>query len=114
MSNLWNDLRSAACFLSRPCGIAAAGIVAFAIGVSGALQAQPAGVADRLVSSWILVAVDKQAGSETPVRARAPRGLLVLDGAGNVFEFFSAAPTRAQGAAVPTGGLLTLEENGGF
>jgi len=81
---------------------------------SGVLEAQTATVADRLVSSWTLVSVDKQASSDEPARARSPRGLLVLDGAGNVFEFFSAAPVREQGAAGPTGALQTLEEFGGF
>jgi hypothetical protein len=66
------------------------------------------------VSSWVLTSVDKQAGSEAPVRARAPHGLLVLDGAGNVFEFFSAVPARPQGAAAPAGALQTFEEYGGF
>ncbi|HZF31149.1 MAG TPA: lipocalin-like domain-containing protein, partial [Gammaproteobacteria bacterium] len=92
----------------------AAGIVTLAFGVGAALEAQAAGVADRLVSSWTLVSVDKQAGSDTPVRARAPHGLLVLDRAGNVFEFFNATPARVQGAAIPTGALSTLEEYGGF
>lgn len=81
---------------------------------TGALQAQTASVADRLVSSWILVGVDKQAGSDAPVRARSPRGLLVLDGAGNVFEYFSAPPAREQDATAPTGALQTLDEVGGF
>ncbi len=94
----------------------AATIAAIAVGLFtlGEIEAQPASVADRLVSSWILVAVDKQAGSDTPVRARAPHGLLVLDRAGNVFEFFGATPVRPQGAAAPTGPLLTFEEYGGF
>jgi len=78
------------------------------------VEAQPTSVADRLVSSWILVAVDKQAASDTPVRARAPHGLLVLDRAGNVFEFFGATLVRPQGAPVPTGPLLAFEEYGGF
>ena len=82
--------------------------------ILGEVEAQPASVADRLVSSWILVAVDKQAGSDAPVRARAPHGLLVLDGAGNVFEFFGATLVRPQGALVPAGPLLTFEEYGGF
>jgi hypothetical protein len=89
-------------------------IVGLLIALSGTLEAQPASVADGLVSSWTLVAVDKQAGSDTPVRTRAPRGLLVLDGAGYVFEFFSAAPIREPDAAAPAGALQTLEEFGGF
>jgi hypothetical protein len=85
-----------------------------AVASLGTLEAQQAGVADRLVSSWILVAVDKEAGSDTPVRARSPRGLLVLDGSGNVFEFFGATLPRADGTLAPTGALLTFEEYGGF
>ncbi|HET7133283.1 MAG TPA: hypothetical protein VFJ95_13585 [Gammaproteobacteria bacterium] len=89
-------------------------LTAFFTLASAARSAEPAAVADRLVSSWALVAVDKHAASDAPVRARAPRGLLVLDAAGNVFEFFSATPPPAQGAAVPSGPLATLEEYGGF
>ena len=111
-----NRLRRAARPLSRTLGTSAAGILTLALAVAsvGVLEAQPAGVGDRLVSSWILVAVDKQAGSNAPVRARSPHGLLVLDAGGHVFEFFSATPARAQGVPVPTGALLTLEEYGGF
>jgi hypothetical protein len=81
---------------------------------TGARSAEPAKAADQLVSSWTLVSVDKHAGSAAPVRARAPRGLLVLDAAGNVFEFFSATTPPAQGGADATGPLATLEEYGGF
>lgn len=81
---------------------------------SGALEAQPAKFADALVSSWTLVSVDKLAGSGEPVRARAPRGLLVLDGAGNVFEFFNAAVPREPGAAAAPNAVQTLEDFGGF
>jgi hypothetical protein len=114
-SRLWNALRLVTRSLSRAPGVAAAVVAAFACGGGGgALHAQPASVADRLVSSWVLVSLEKQAGSATPGPARAPRGLLVLDGAGNVFEFFQATPPRAEGAPVPTGALLTFEEYGGF
>jgi hypothetical protein len=82
--------------------------------VLGGSEAQPASVADRLVGSWILVAVDKQAGSDAPVRARAPHGLLVLDATGNVFEFFGATPVRPEGGPAPAGSLLIFEEYGGF
>jgi hypothetical protein len=82
--------------------------------MSGTAEAQTASIADRLVGSWILVAVDKQASSDAPVRARAPHGLLVLDGAGNVFELFSATAVLPQGAVAPIGPLLTFAEHGGF
>jgi hypothetical protein len=97
---------------SGPVAIIAALLLGFSI--AGEAEAQARSAADRLVSSWILVAVDKQASSDAPVRARAPHGLLVLDRAGNAFEFFSATPVFPQGAAAPTGPLLALEEHGGF
>lgn len=114
--DLCNLLRTVARPPCRATVSCAAGIVALtlAAGSSAALHAQPAGFADRLVGSWTLVALDKQAGSAAPVPARSPRGLLVLDRAGNAFEFFSAIPVRAAGAVVPSGALLTLEEYGGF
>jgi len=102
--------------MTRSPRVPAATIAAIAVGffTLGEIEAQPRSVAEQLVSSWILVAVDKQAGSDTPVRARAPHGLLVLDRAGNAFEFFGATPVRPQGAAAPTGPLATFEEYGGF
>lgn len=81
---------------------------------SGTLDAQPLGAAEALVSSWTLVSVDKQAGSDEPVRVRAPRGLLVLDGAGNVFEYFNAAVPREPGTEALSNASQTLEDVGGF
>jgi hypothetical protein len=108
------DLRCAARSPKRRrLGWAAAGTVLL-LGTGGALAAQPASIAERLVGTWTLVSAEKQAGSETPVHARAPHGLLVLDRAGNVFEFFDAPPARSPGAAAPNGALQTLEEYGGF
>jgi hypothetical protein len=127
-SNPLTDLRFAGRSLSRAPGFFAAALVTLAlcIKIGGEAEAQPAHVSDRLVGTWTLMALDKQAGSDAPVRARLPRGLLVLDGAGNVFEFFSAAPTAERETAVPTGTTVptntafpigtpaTFEEYGGF
>jgi hypothetical protein len=88
--------------------------LAFGIAASAAADAQAVSVAERLVGSWTLVAVDKRVGTDAPVAARSPRGLLVLDRAGNAFEFFSAAPVRPADAAVPAGAALTFEDYGGF
>jgi hypothetical protein len=100
----------------RPSGLSAAMIATLALGLCtlDVSEAQTASVADRLVSSWILTAVDKRASSDAPVRARAPHGLLVLDRAGNVFEFFSAMPALQPGAAPPAAPVATFEEHGGF
>jgi len=68
--------------------------IAFAtclVGPVGGLAAQPAGTAADLVSSWTLVGVEKGVAGDEPTRLRGARGLLVLDGAGYAFEFFSTA-----------------------
>ena len=69
----------------------------------GAQQAPSAGT---LVSTWTLVAVERGVGGGQVTRAQGPRGLLILDAKGHVFEFFGvgsrqepdapqAAPQRA-------------------
>ncbi len=90
------------------------GIASILCAAASVAHAQSAAVADQLVSSWTLVAVDKQAGSDEPGRARAPRGLLVLAGAGNVFEFFQAAEPSEPGATAAPNSGQTLDEFGGF
>jgi hypothetical protein len=84
------------------------------LAATSALHAQTPSLADRLVSTWTLVSAEKNPGSDDTTRTRSARGMLVLDGAGYVFEFFSAPPARAQGAETQTGALQTLEEFGGF
>jgi hypothetical protein len=53
-------------------------------------QAQQANAAVELVSTWTLAAVEKAVSSGQPTRVSG-RGLLVMDAAGYVFEFFSTA-----------------------
>lgn len=75
--------------------------------------AQDAGHAAGLVSSWTLLALERlEAGSE-PARIRGARGLLVLDGAGNVFEYFNARNADASEAA-ETSAQRAFAEHGGF
>lgn len=57
---------------------------------SAAASAQQTNAAAELVSTWTLAAVEKHASSDEPTRVQG-RGLLVMDGAGYVFEFFSTA-----------------------
>lgn len=73
--------------------------------------AQDATDADGLVSSWTLVALERIDASGEATRARSPAGLLVLDRAGNAFEYFSAASANA--AAQPEA-LRAFAEHGGF
>jgi hypothetical protein len=75
-------------------------------------QQTDAAAAD-LVSSWLLVAAERDIASGQARRVQGARGLLVLDGAGNVFEFFTAPsgvpPESAQSAA-----QRIFADNGGF
>ena len=69
--------------------------------------------ADALVSSWTLVALERMSASGEAARARAPHGLLVLDGAGYVFEYFSALSGDASTAG-QTDAQRAFAEHGGF
>lgn len=91
-------------------------IHAFAIvlfGFGSALTAPPAQANDALVSSWTLLSVEKDPGSDSPRRVRQPRGLLVLDRAGYVFEFFSA-DSSIDADAPASGPQRSLADFGGF
>jgi len=68
--------------------------IVLAFGIAAAApdtHAQPSSdPAAGLVGSWMLVAAERDGGDEA-TRFRGVRGILILDGAGNVFEFFSTA-----------------------
>ena len=81
-------------------------------GLGAGWLASPAFANDSLVSTWTLVAVEKHPDSDGAERARLPRGLLVLDRAGYVFEYFSAETTGVDEGL--TGPARTLAETGGF
>ncbi len=65
-------------------------LTAILLWAAAASEAQQANTAAELVSTWTLAAVEKDVSSGQPTRVRG-RGLLVIDGAGYVFEFFSTA-----------------------
>jgi len=75
--------------------------------------AEEADSADALVSSWTLVALERFGAGGEATRARAPHGLLVLDGAGYAFEYFSAQSPSASTAG-QTDAQRTFAEHGGF
>jgi hypothetical protein len=77
------------------------------------VYAQQTGAAGDLVSSWILVAAERDVASGEPRRVAGARGLLVLDGAGNVFEFFIAASGDPLDSARPDPRRI-FGDNGGF
>jgi hypothetical protein len=66
-----------------------------------------------LISSWTLVALEDVGAIDTPTRLRSPHGLLVLDGAGYVFEYFSGS--RPDADALPENDpQRAFAEHGGF
>ena len=75
--------------------------------------AQPSGTAADLVSSWLLVAAERDVASGQPRRVTGARGLLILDGAGNVFEFFTA-PAGEPAASPQPDARRIFADNGGF
>ena len=82
-------------------------------GSAGISHAQSADAADGLVSTWMLVAVDKGVASSEPTRTGGARGVLIIDGAGNVFEYFSTNG-REEPAAPRNSPAWTLANVGGF
>jgi hypothetical protein len=75
--------------------------------------AQPIDAAAKLVSSWLLVGAERDVASGQARRVTGARGLLILDGAGNVFEFFTA-PSTDRPASAPPDPRRTFADNGGF
>lgn len=63
-------------------------------------SAQSAGIDRALVGTWTLVSTEEAVDGAEPVRVTAPRGLLVLDAAGWMFEAVTRdnrqRPTAAQ------------------
>jgi hypothetical protein len=78
-----------------------------------AAEAQQTDAAADLVSSWLLVAAERGVASGEARRVPGSRGLLVLDGAGNVFEFFTA-PSGDRPASAGPDPLRAFMDNGGF
>ena len=81
------------------------------IATTPSADAQQRDAATDLVSSWLLVAAERDIASGQARRVAGSRGLLVLDGAGNVFEFFSTPSGDATARPDPR---RTFADNGGF
>ena len=83
------------------------------ISATPATEAQQTDAAADLVSSWLLVTAERDIASGQARRVTGARGLLVLDGAGNVFEFFSARSGDQPESAQPDPRRV-FADNGGF
>jgi hypothetical protein len=79
-------------------------------------QAAPPLAASSLVGTWTLTILEQSAGGEGTSRVPNPRGLLVLDAAGNAFEFVTSSATqRVAGGQVPLAdALAAFASYGGF
>lgn len=80
--------------------------------VSTPSAAQTGGAAD-LVSSWLLVAAERDVAGGEPRRVAGARGVLILDGAGYVFEFVTTPSGDGADAAL-TPAQRVFADNGGF
>jgi hypothetical protein len=90
--------------------------VVFALGVAAAApasRAQPSDVVPGLVGSWMLVGVERGGDGDEATPLRGGRGLLILDGAGNVFEFFSTG-SRDEPESPQLDPQRAFENFGGF
>jgi hypothetical protein len=76
-------------------------------------SAQPAPAAPGLVSTWTLVSVERGVGSAQETRPQSPRGVLILDAAGHVFEFFDVS-SRQEPAAPQADPVRAFSNYGGF
>ena len=90
-----------------------AAVICTALLVSAAGAAQQTDAAADLVSSWLLVTAERDVASGQARRVAGARGLLVLDGAGNVFEFFSTPSGGPPSSAQPDPRRI-FADNGGF
>src|SRR5688572_33389829 len=75
----------------------------------------PAGpAAADLVSTWTLTTLERSAGGGPAARVANPRGLLVLDRAGNVFEFVTSLATQRGGQGQLAEAQAAFAGFGGF
>ncbi len=80
---------------------------------TGSAQAQVTNLRDALVGTWVLVGLEREEAGGERTRTRGQRGVLILDRAGNVFEFFSTS-SRNEPEVVPEDPQRTLRNFGGF
>ncbi len=87
--------------------------VALLAAAAQAADAQQTDAAADLVSSWLLVAAERDVASGQARRVPGARGLLVLDRAGNAFEFFTA-PSGERPVSAQPDPRRVFADNGGF
>jgi hypothetical protein len=90
-------------------------IVALALlAAAGPAAAQSTALAPAdLAATWQLVSLERGLSSGTPERVQLPRGLLILDSAGNAFEWVGTPP-RQQPDAPTADPVKALNDYSGF
>jgi hypothetical protein len=86
--------------MSRAVGIGLVLALLGAAHLSSAPQTADRLAATDVVSTWTLTTLERSAGGGPAARVANPRGLLILDRAGNVFEFVTSLATQ-RGGQVP-------------
>ena len=83
-------------------------------GAAGQAAAQSATIAPAdLAATWQLVSIERGVSTGKPERIPQPRGLLILDSAGNAFEWVGTPP-REQPDAPNTDPMKALNDYSGF
>ena len=87
--------------MTRAFGVSLTLVLVWAAHPSSVRQTSAPLAASSLVGTWTLTTLQQHTAGP-PARVVNPRGLLVLDGAGNAFEFVTSAATqRVAGGQVP-------------
>jgi len=89
-------------------------LVLAVFGVSGQAAAQTTSIAPAdLAATWQLVTLERGLSSGKPERNQQHRGLLILDSAGNVFEWVGT-PARSEPDAPASDPMKALNDYSGF
>ncbi len=86
--------------MTRAIGVAVVLALLRAAPLSSTPQTTARSAEADLVSTWTLTALERGAGGGPATRVANPRGLLILDRAGNAFEFVTSLATQ-RGGQVP-------------
>ena len=98
----------------RAAGIAVALALLGAAHLSSAPQTTDRPAIADVVSTWTLTTLERGAGGGPPARVANPRGLLILDRAGNVFEFVTSLATQRGGQVPLAEAQAAFAAYGGF
>ncbi len=100
--------------MTRAIGVAVVLALLGAAHPSSAPQTTDRPAVGDLVSTWTLTTMERGAGGGAPARVANPRGLLILDRAGNVFELVTSLATQRGGQVPLADAQAAFAGHGGF